>query len=324
MPHDHLFRTVFSEPEFARALLAGFLPDEIAAAVDWDSLKLVPGTFLDELSREQQVDLLFSVRIAGKPALIYILLEHKSVADRHAALQLLGYVVQIWRVWRREHPGEDLPRIVPIVMHHGSRPWTSPRSIEELLDQADMSQALARRVRRLGPRFRFLVVDLAALQEDAIATRVPAPEARLVLLVMRFAQRAGSEDAVQALVRWRQLIVLAARHPKSGWLAGVLWSYFLDQTPVAPERLHETLQMINDEKTARTFVSAAEQLIARGKAEGKAEGRTELLLRQLRARFGTTSDLVEARVRAASPAELDEFAVRVLDAPTIDAVFARE
>ena len=57
--------------------------------------------------------------------------------------------------------------------------------------------------------------------------------------------------------------------------------------------------------------------------EGRAEGRADLLLRQLARRFGAeAAKTVEQRIHTASIAELDRFAERVLDARTIDAVFA--
>jgi hypothetical protein len=76
----------------------------------------------------------------------------------------------------------------------------------------------------------------------------------------------------------------------------------------------------------------ARRYIALGKAEGKAEGRAEgkaegeaagkaaLVLRQLELRFGALSTDVVDRVRAASAAELDRFAERLLSAPTLDDV----
>ena len=73
-------------------------------------------------------------------------------------------------------------------------------------------------------------------------------------------------------------------------------------------------------------MSTADKLIAEGKAagrtEGRAEGRVEILLRLLQKRFGRTADEHAARLHGASIAELDRWALRLLDARTIDEVFA--
>ena len=56
--------------------------------------------------------------------------------------------------------------------------------------------------------------------------------------------------------------------------------------------------------------------------KGVREGEALLLLRQLTHRFGELPAEVEARVRAADDATLQRWGVRLLDANTLDAVFA--
>jgi hypothetical protein len=58
-----------------------------------------------------------------------------------------------------------------------------------------------------------------------------------------------------------------------------------------------------------------------GKAEGRAEGKADLLTRLLTRRFGRLSASVRERLAAASPAEVDRCAERLLDATSIDEVF---
>ena len=71
---------------------------------------------------------------------------------------------------------------------------------------------------------------------------------------------------------------------------------------------------------------AVEQWKAEGKAEGiqigKAEGKADMLLRFLRLRFGAVPETVLATVMVASEDQLNEWAEKVLDAPTLDGVFA--
>lgn len=73
-------------------------------------------------------------------------------------------------------------------------------------------------------------------------------------------------------------------------------------------------------------MSIAERLRKEGEARGKAEGRTEhaveTVLRLLTRRFGEPAEAVVLRVRGASLVELDRWTERVLDARTIDDVFA--
>jgi predicted transposase YdaD len=61
---------------------------------------------------------------------------------------------------------------------------------------------------------------------------------------------------------------------------------------------------------------------AKGKAEGRAEGRAEALAQLLTLKFGTLPDAARTKLRAASAQQLADWTGRVLDATTIDDVFA--
>ncbi|MEO6594660.1 MAG: Rpn family recombination-promoting nuclease/putative transposase, partial [Planctomycetota bacterium] len=122
--HDTLFRHVFAQPEHAASLLRTILPPALANAIDWSSLRLVAGSSVDEELKSRQSDLLFEALIGGQPVLLYVVLEHKTWADRWTALQMLRYIVRIFDRWRLDHPdAKTLPPAVPIVVHHGDRAW---------------------------------------------------------------------------------------------------------------------------------------------------------------------------------------------------------
>ena len=94
-PHDALFRAAFGDPARAAELLRSAVPAEVSAAIDWTSLLRSNVSFVDEELRPHQADLLFTASIAGRPGVLYLLLEHKAEADRFTCLQLLRYVVRI-------------------------------------------------------------------------------------------------------------------------------------------------------------------------------------------------------------------------------------
>ena len=57
------------------------LPPRLAAAIDFDTLALAPGSFVDEALRERHTDLLYAVRLRERDALSYLVFEHQSVVD---------------------------------------------------------------------------------------------------------------------------------------------------------------------------------------------------------------------------------------------------
>ena len=46
-PHDKLVKSTFSDPDNARAFLQAHLPRKLARLIDWTSLTLVSGSFID-------------------------------------------------------------------------------------------------------------------------------------------------------------------------------------------------------------------------------------------------------------------------------------
>lgn len=66
----------------------------------------------------------------------------------------------------------------------------------------------------------------------------------------------------------------------------------------------------------------AKPSVEQGLLQGRREGASLLLCRLLHRRFGDLPEWVEARLNAADEVQLGHWADRILDAPTLDAVFA--
>jgi predicted transposase/invertase (TIGR01784 family) len=59
-PHDLIFKAVFGQPEHARGALRAILSAALAEALDWSTLTLQPGSFVDSALNHQHTDLLYS------------------------------------------------------------------------------------------------------------------------------------------------------------------------------------------------------------------------------------------------------------------------
>ena len=94
--HDNLVKHAFNDVENARGVLATALPAEIVARINMASLSLRPGSFVNEDLEDLHSDILYAARIAGRDALIYFLLEHKSEPQPLTPLQVMGYMLRIW------------------------------------------------------------------------------------------------------------------------------------------------------------------------------------------------------------------------------------
>ena len=106
-PHDAVFKAVFGQPEHARGTLRAVVPPVLAEALDWQTLTLRPGSFVDAALMHQHTDLLYSARWCnGGEALVYFLFEHQSTPPTEGlmAFRLLRYQDRIWERWRVDHP----------------------------------------------------------------------------------------------------------------------------------------------------------------------------------------------------------------------------
>ena len=95
--------------------------------------------------------------------------------------------------------------------------------------------------------------------------------------------------------------------------------YLYHVANLAPARVKQFLSVeIGPQRTEQVMRTMADRLMA----EGRIEGLATQLLRQLAARFGELPAEVVDRVRSASIEELDRWALQVLDAETLESVFA--
>lgn len=316
-PHDALFKAAFSDPEHAAGELRHLLRKTLAARIDWSTLRLCAGSFVDRTLRGRHSDLLFKARCGGSDIYLYLLLEHQSTDDPLMAYRLLVYMVRIWERHVRENPGTSrLPAVVPMVVHHSRDGWTSPTSLGELLDLEP--QALAA-ISAHVPDFRFLLDDLHAASDASLRRRAMSALGRFTLFCLRHASQ--PDRIVHGLARWLDLLGEIRNAVGGSEALELIWRYvFIITAPANPEELVERLLSVVNEESKEEIVTAGEQLIERGRREE----RREVLLEQLRSRFGTLPDSAATRVGAADPAQLKRWLVRVLTAATVAEVLAEE
>lgn len=136
---------------------------------------------------------------------------------------------------------------------------------------------------------------------------------------MLLARGRTSPDLLSDLWRWLDLFrsVIAAPNGLSALVA--LMTYALDVGDIRPDDLYQFVRQLGPEAT-EAHMTGAQRLREEGKAQGKAQGKAELLLRQLKLRFGPLPPAVSERVGNAGPEEIEVWAERVLTAPNLGGV----
>ncbi|KAF0117523.1 MAG: hypothetical protein FD149_1098 [Rhodospirillaceae bacterium] len=180
-PHDTLFKGLLDQPGTAGALLRERLPPEIVLLLADDPPELVPGEYVDEALRDSRSDRLYRMRLQdGGDLFLYVLIEHKSTPDPEIILQLLGYLLRIWRWLIGEGVSvRALPPILPLVVYHGAREWTVALSLRETL-------AAPAAIIPYLPDFHYALLDLGPIPDLALSAYPPL---RAGLLTLKYSHR---------------------------------------------------------------------------------------------------------------------------------------
>jgi predicted transposase YdaD len=277
-PHDKLVKSTFSDPDNARAFLQAHLPRKLARRIDWSSLSLASGSFIDPEFAATSSDLLFTAQIDDRPAFLYILFEHQNQENPLIALRLLTYMVRIWNDHLRNNPGTTtLPPILPLVLAQDNKPWKSSTRFADLID---IPRGAGEELKKHVPDFEFQLVELYRMPFKKI---LGTPMGILTL-------RALKAEKLQALLDdpvWDEALLIQLS-PAS---FEMLMRYILDRDLDKPA-FRKKLKTLNNPKLSKNAMSLAEQFrqegLRKGRQQGRQEGREEGLI------FSRQQDILEA------------------------------
>ena len=312
-PHDIWFHFTHRHPRHAAAWLRSCLPAALVLAIDWSTLRLCAEKVHGLALRLGVTDLVYEVRLRLTKARMFLVIEHRSHQDPGLHDTLVRYSVHLAHGPRRRRSSPPTP-VIAVVLYHGTgaldlRPQ-HPKRI------ARRDPATARLLESLQPRLQCIGDELTALTEAQILARDLTPLVTLNQLSLRFLPKANAAQTLAAIDRWGPLLraVDVDDGPPIGREAIAKFAWYVSHVTKTPaEDLDMTIQR-HLPRTKGLPGSTAEKLYR--------EGCIKILLRQLNRRFGPLPADIEPRLLAATPTKLDRWIDRVLDATTLDAVFA--
>ena len=263
-PHDAMVRAVLSDVTEARSFLQGHLPEEVSRTLNWSTLRLREGTFVDEELRRSQTDVLYEVeRVENDASLwLYILLEHQSTPDRWMRFRLLKYCCRIWDMHLTERPTpSELRPIVPLVFYQGERTWSYSTEFADLF-------AVSVRNLLWTPRFRHELIDQSGMRPEEAQGDLKARLMQLLLLAAYHPSVAWMEQVAESLGS------LFSLEPIGGVdYVRVFVRYLLStQEPEAVETFREVLRAYAPAVRDDMMTTYAQELIEEGRVEGRVEG----------------------------------------------------
>lgn len=183
-PHDAVFKKFLGHPDTARDFLDTYLPASLHELCDLDTLKLEPGSFIEEDLRASYSDVLWSLKTRTGKGYIYALIEHQSSSDVHMAFRMMRYAIAAMQN-HLDAGHKTLPLVVPILFYHGvDSPYPYSLCWLDEFDDPETARKL------YGSAFP--LVDITALSDDEIMQH-----RRMALL-----------ELVQKHIRERDLMVL--------------------------------------------------------------------------------------------------------------------
>lgn len=316
--HDELFKHTFGNPRHAANALQSILPASIAAVLEWSTLAVKPGTYVNEELRSRHSDQLYIVDIKGKDGLVYVLFEHQSRPDRLMPLRVLEYVVRIWRRLLKADPKlKTLPPILPVVVYHGRRGWSAPTRLSEMyaLD-GETLEAL----RPWLPEATFVLQDLTQTDDAWFENTLSAA----VAVVLGSLKHSRTPVALESwLVRSLELLRKVEQAKTELEVLEAVFRYAM-AADVEPERLRMLVVERLGHEAQEVLMTAADRLREEGREEGLErgleQGREEkrekvraIFVKLLGLRFGKLDEATLEYVETLDFERVEELSDRLLD-----------
>ena len=321
-PFDAAYKRMFGLREMVEQFAAGYLPADWSQQVRWETFRLEPTEQTGPGLQQRENDLVCSVeRRDGRGVQIFIMLEFQSGVDLAMAVRMNTYIAMRTEQHWREHTGSreswEVPAVLPVVIYTGSRNWTAGQ------DLAVKWPAAMGELAEYGQRLKYVLVTAGTARE------LPGDRANVADALFRI-ERAGSPGEAREAVGWMLRALEDVENPEVEesvlqWLGAVYWPTRMPGEKLPDvSRLREVPEMLEQH-----FVPWSDTLLAEGKVQGLEEGvengRKELLLKQVRQRYGdrTATEVALLLDAVHSLAKLDEIGLSVLTCGTSEAFLAR-
>jgi predicted transposase/invertase (TIGR01784 family) len=159
-PHDKFFKETFSRLEIAQSFIQEVFPPDLLERLNLSALKRVNDSFTDEELEEHLADVVYQTEYAGQKTLVTLLFEHKSYVQKYPHLQLLQYILNVWKEERKQK--KKLSVVIPIIIHHGEGTW-------KYKSMKSYFKGLHPSLNRFIPDFDYLLFTLDKIDDNQIA-----------------------------------------------------------------------------------------------------------------------------------------------------------
>jgi predicted transposase YdaD len=263
-PHDAMVRAVLSDRSEATSFLQRYLPEELSQALNWSTLRLHEGSFVDEDLRRSETDFLYEVERVGSDTSLwlYILLEHQSSPDRWMRFRLLKYCCRIWDVHLSERPTPiELRPIIPLVFYQGERTWSYSTEFADLFAESVRDWPGV-------PRFSHGLIDQSGMRPEEVQGELKARLMQVLLMAAYHPTVAWMEQVAALLVSLSPLELSGGVNYMRVFVRYILST----QEPEMAAAFREVLRQQAPEVGEDLMTTYAQELLAEGEERGEQKG----------------------------------------------------
>ena len=311
MPHDAVYKLLFSLPRMVADLLCGFMPGGWTRTLDFTTLEKLSAEYVGEGLHRRLGDMLWRIRFGGPTPRghareLLVMLEFQSSVDRTMPVRVLSYTALVHQERVRRgalREGGALPPVLPIVLYNGERRWTAAVEVGEAVAPVGGGW-----LARCQPSQRYVLVDAGALgaQDLPSGNRVSA-----------FIELENAPSGI-ALLRGLREVFGRFREPEDRGFRKALYEWARHSPLTHGGETLPPLRVLEGGDMATLHEARAREWEARwferGHMQGQAEGRRALMHRMAARKFdaetaGRLSVVLDGLADAERLAEVGEWII---------------
>ena len=280
--HDKFFRASMGHQSVAIDFIQHHFPKKISQALNTNSLKLLQQSFIKKDLQEHFSDLVFSCKLADKPAYLTLLIEHQSSPDKMMAFRIHQYLFGLLSNYRKQHPNKLLPAVYSLVFYHGkTTPYPYSLSLQSCFDDPlnIMSEVLYQDI---------ALVDINQLPDEVLKKQEWIGPVTSALKYIRQQEMAPFALDILASLQWsmdkyeaQEMLELLLKYLFNAGNIEDIDSFVESSLEQLSSPIRSEMMTFAEKMEERGIQKGKQEGILEGKQEGKIEGKQDIALRML-------------------------------------------
>lgn len=254
--HDTFIRSIMADKNIAADYFRNYLPAMVSERLDLTTLTQLPDVYVSEELKKTISDVVYSCQMKDRKGEVKVslLIEHKSYADKHVAVQIGSYIFS--GLLKQLQNEDKVSVIIPILLYHGEDKW-------QYHTLADLFTDLEPEWKKFVPDFDYIYNNLRGVPDAQINELSNSfLKASLLALKHSFERQWLGENALR-------LLILSEDVPDS-LLRGLAF-YLFQQGRLTGDKIIEIMEALPSTQK-ETVGSIADYFVEKGIEKGLEKG----------------------------------------------------